>query len=68
MQAMTTQTQESRSVPIGAKVTPSEKRAIDMVATYEGKPVADLLRPTIEELVARGEKLREQLREIAPAA
>lgn len=61
-------TPESRTATVGVGVTPSEKRAIELVATVEGKTVADLLRPTVESLVAQGSAYASRLRDMEPAA
>ena len=60
---------EIRNATVGVAVTPSEKRAISLVATAEGKQVSELLRPTIDALVERGEAYARRLREaMEPAA
>lgn len=59
---------ESRTMQVGAGVTPTEKRAIELVATVDGRTVADLLRPAIDELVVRGRAIADRLKEMEAAA
>ncbi len=65
---MSETTPESRTVTVAAGVTPSEKRAIELVATVDGKTVSDLLRPAINKIVARGHELSRRLRELEQVA
>ena len=66
---MNTETQESRTVVVGAKVTPREKLAIQFVAGMMGTDVANLLRVmSIEEILAKREKLAARLDEAGAAA
>lgn len=61
-------TPESRTATVAAGVTPSEKRAIELVATVDGRTVSELLRPSIEKIVARGQELATRLRELEQVA
>ena len=66
---MSTETQESRTVVVGAKVTPREKLAIQFVAGMMGTDVANLLRVmSIEEILAKRERLAGQLSELPGVA
>lgn len=58
---------ESRTMTVGCSVSPTEKRAVDLVAAAEKKTVAELLRPTVQELVARGNALADLLRDMEPS-
>lgn len=50
--------QESRTEPVGAKVTPSEKSAIEAVRDKTGRSVSDLMREyPIAELVQWGHRI-----------
>lgn len=44
MRAMTDETQESKTVSIGARVSPREKLAIEWLAGQKGTDVSNLLR------------------------
>lgn len=61
-------TPESRTATVAAGVTPSEKRAINLVATVDGKTISDLLRPAVEKIVARGHELSARLRDMEKVA
>lgn len=58
--------QEPRRETIAVAVTASEKEAIQMVGRVEETTVTELLRPVIEEIVARGDGYLDAIREIKP--
>lgn len=69
MRVMTTETQGSRSHTLAPSVTPTEKRAVDFVASAEGCPVSELLREyALPDLIGHGGRTTQQLPKLADAA
>lgn len=63
---MSDQAQESKRELVGAKVTKSEKDAVDAVRLHTGVPTSDLLRVNaLDDLIAWGRRL--QAKELIPA-
>lgn len=64
---MPEKTPENRVHTACVGITPSEKRAIDLVAMVEEKAISDLLRPAVDQLVARGNEYMSRLQQTAAA-
>lgn len=66
MQEMTKKTQESRTMSIGAKVTPSEYHRLSFVVGHRGTDVANLIRElVIEPMMDEHARLSEAMEKVA---
>jgi hypothetical protein len=67
MEAMTTETQESRRDTVSAAVTATEKWAIQLVKRKTGRDISDLLRThNLDELIEWGLRIDRKLEELRP--
>lgn len=65
---MTSEKQEIKNQTIGAAVTPSEKRYAELAATISGRPLSQLVRERIEDLIEQGKRAADAVEQMRGSA